>query len=84
VKVNFEHIQEVLKRQTALRCLQALKELPWTLLRVSGKVNSRDLFWKYNGVSNKIIYILFDKYIDSKPLLSWSLKLAAENGTPVF
>lgn len=40
MKVDFEHIQEVLKRQTGLRCLQALNGPPWTLLLISIKVNS--------------------------------------------
>lgn len=35
-------------------------------------------------MSNEIIYFLLDKYIDSKILLSWSLKLGAGNGIPVF
>lgn len=39
MKVDFEHIQEVLKRQTGFRCLQALNGPHWTLLLVSIKVN---------------------------------------------
>lgn len=35
-------------------------------------------------MSNEIIYFLLDKYIDSKTLLGWSLKLGSGNGVPVF
>lgn len=35
-------------------------------------------------MSNKIIYFLLDKYIDSKTPLSWSLKLGQEMGFQSF